>query len=164
MTVTYDDGTTGIAEDMAFLVQSSEAAALSTTSDGLDVHSLVSSYLDTLASVADSNGDGLYDGSHDSAELAYHLDAMISDYIDQNSLSDSDYAALHQDVIDHLAQDLNDVIPGTDGDLAADDQGHFTDDAAVLAALDQHFHEVLDHHSGMDDVAYSDSSFPDTSV
>ena len=165
MTVTYDDGTTGLAEDMAFTVQSSDLPASltdsSATPDALDVHSLVSSYLNTMATVADSNGDGLYDGSHGTGELAYHLDTAISDFIDTHGLTDDAYAAIHQDVMDHLAHDLNDVIPGTDGDLAFNDQGHVADDAAVLAALDQHFQDLVDHHTGVEDVAHVDTVHTD---
>ena len=154
MTIGYADGTTGGAEDMAFLVQSPETLSTTTTSEPLDVHGLVSTYLDTMVAVADANHDGLYDGSHSPAEFAYQLDTMITDYIQHNGLSDADYAHIHQDVIDHLASDLNDVIPGTDHDIAFNDQGHVTDDAAVLALADQHFQDLLDHHNSIDDSAY----------
>jgi hypothetical protein len=96
------------------------------------------------------------DQSPGSAELAYHLDSMITDFIDQHGLSDGAYASIHQDLMDHLAHGINEVIPGQENDLAFNDQGHVTDDAAVLAALDQHFQDLVDHHSSVDSVAYHD--------
>ena len=146
------------------ITESEFTKAASSLPDQADIPSLISSYLDTIAQQADSNGDGLADQSPGSAELAYHLDSMISDFIDHHGLSDDAYSSIHQEVIDHLAHDINDVIPGADSDLSSDDQGHFNDDAAVLAALDQHFQDVIDHHSGMDDVAYYDTTYIETSV
>jgi hypothetical protein len=130
--------------------------AVSSLPDQADIPTLISSYLETLAQQADSNGDGVADHSPGSAELAYHLDSMITDFIDQHGLSDSAYASIHQDLMDHLAHGINEVIPGQEHDLAFNDQGHVTDDAAVLAALDQHFQDLVDHHSSVDSVAYHD--------
>jgi hypothetical protein len=158
----FTDGSIGSLDDVSFGVLPPGQSDLASASDllspatALDVHGLVSSYLDTLSHVADSNGDGLYGGSHNAAELAYHLDAQITDYLDAHGMSDAAYAAIHQDVMDHIALDLNDVIPGTDHDLAFNDQGHVTDDAAVLVALDQHFQDLLDHHNSIDDSVYHD--------
>jgi len=130
--------------------------AVSSLPDQADIPTLISSYLDTIAQQADSNGDGVADQSPGSAELAYHLDSMITDFIDQHGLSDGAYASIHQDLMDHLAHGINEVIPGQEKDLAFNDQGHVTDDAAVLAALDQHFQDLVDHHSSVDSVAYHD--------
>ena len=138
------------------ITDSEVTQALSCLPDQADIPTLISSYLDTIAKQADSNGDGVADQSPGSAELAYHLDSMITDFIDQHSLSDGAYASIHQDLMDHLAHGINEVIPGQDQDLAFNDQGHVTDDAAVLAALDQHFQDLVDHHSSVDSVAYGD--------
>jgi hypothetical protein len=148
-------GTDGQITDSEFM------HAVSSLPDQADIPSLISSYLDTIAQQADSNGDGVADQSPGSAELAYHLDSMISDFIDHHGLSDGVYASIHQDLMDHLAHGINEVIPGQDQDLAFNDQGHVTDDAAVLAALDQHFQDLVDHHSSFDSVAYHDVPTPD---
>jgi hypothetical protein len=158
----YSDGSIGAVDDVAFGVLPVEPVSqvIPVDSSGhvapIDLHDLVSSYLTTLVQVQDSNGDGLYDGSQNPGELAYHLDAQITDYLDAHGMSDAAYAAIHQDVMDHIALNLNDVIPGTDHDLAFNDQGHVTDDAAVLVALDQHFQDLLDHHNSIDDSVYHD--------
>lgn len=138
------------------ITESEFTQAASSLPDQADIPTLISSYLDTIAQQADSNGDGVADQSPGSAELAYHLDSMISDFIDQHGLSDGAYASIHQDLMDHLAHGINEVIPGQENDLAFNDQGHVTDDAAVLAALDQHFQDLVDHHSSVDSVAYHD--------
>ena len=143
------------------ITESEFTHAASSLPDQTDIPSLISSYLDTIAQQADSNGDGVADQSPGSAELAYHLDSMISDFIDHHGLSDGAYASIHQDLMDHLAHGINEVIPGQDQDLAFNDQGHVTDDAAVLAALDQHFQDLVDHHSSFDSVAYHDVPTPD---
>jgi hypothetical protein len=130
--------------------------AICTLPDQADIPTLISSYLETIAQQADGNGDGVADQSPGSAELAYHLDSMITDFIDHHGLSDGAYASIHQDLMDHLAHGINEVIPGKAQDLAFNEQGHVTDDAAVLAALDQHFQDLVDHHSSVDSVAYDD--------
>ena len=138
------------------ITESEYSQAASSLPDQADIPSLISSYLDTIAQQADGNGDGVADHSPGSAELAYQLDTMITDFIDHHGLSDGAYASIHQDLMDHLAHGINEVIPGQDQDLAFNDQGHVTDDAAVLAALDQHFQDLVDHHSSLDSVAYHD--------
>jgi len=128
----------------------------STGSASLDVHHLVTTYLEAMSTIGDSNGDGHYDGSHGTGELAYNLDSVITNFIDNYSLSTSDYAHIHQSVMEHIARDLNDLMPGTDHDIAFDSHGHVVDDASVLVALDQHFQDLLDHHNSMADSAYHD--------
>ena len=61
-------------------------------------------------------------------------------------------------MIDHLAHGINEITPVQGGDLAFNDQGHVTDDAAVLAALDQHFQHLVDHHGNFDAAIYPDLS------
>jgi hypothetical protein len=138
--------------------------AASSLPDQADIPSLISSYLDTIAHQADSNGDGVADHSPGSAELAYHLDSMITEFIDHHGLSDGAYASIHQDLMDHLAHGINEVIHGQDQDLAFNDQGHVADDSAVLAALDQHIQDLVDHHSRNVDLPYHDTIHTETSV
>jgi hypothetical protein len=165
-------GGTGTAADVAFAAGSiqgpptisSLADASSSLPDQADIPTLISSYLDTIAQHADSNGDGVADQSPGSAELAYHLDSMITDFIDQHGLSDGAYASIHQDLMDHLAHGINEVIPGQDQDLAFNEQGHVADDSAVLAALDQHIQDLVDHHSRIVDLPYHDTIHTETSV
>jgi hypothetical protein len=165
MTVAYADGSTGLAEDVAFATSlSSLPQAASSLPDQVDIPTLISAYLDTIAQQADSNGDGVADQSPGTAELAYHLDSMISDFIDQHGLSDGAYASIHQDLMDHLAHGINEVIPGQENDLAFNDQGHVADDSAVLAALDQHIQDLVDHHSRNVDLPYPDTIHTETSV
>ena len=151
ISVIYADGSVGLADDMEFIAGSAIA-------DQVDIPSLASSYLDTMAKHVDVSGGGVADQSLGSAELAYRLDHVISDFIDHNGFSDGDYASIHQDVIDHLAHGINEITPVQGGDLAFNDQGHVTDDAAVLAALDQHFQHLVDHHGNFDAVIYPDLS------
>jgi hypothetical protein len=165
-------GGTGTAADVAFAAGSiqgpptisSLADASSSLPDQADIPTLISSYLDTIAQHADSNGDGVADQSPGSAELAYHLDSMITDFIDHHGLSDGAYASIHQDLMDHLAHGINEVIPGQDQDLAFNEQGHVADDSAVLAALDQHIQDLVDHHSRIVDLPYHDTIHTETSV
>jgi len=159
---TYGEGSTGLVHDVAFVTSQPNPdpllslSAQSADSQSIDVHVLVSSYLDALTHVTVGSVDGLSDGSHGTGELAYHLDAQISTFIDNHGLTNADYAAIHQDVMDHIAHDLNEVIPGSDHDIAFNDQGHVTDDASVLAAMDQHLQDLIDHHNSLDDFIYHD--------
>lgn len=137
MTVTYDDGTTGLAEDMAFAVQAADTS--------YPVHQLVASYLDTMAISGDTNGDG----NVDSGELAYGLDLVISNFIAENGLSIGDHAAIQQDVFNTLADDLSEI--DADGLKIAFDAAGDANGADVLAALDTHFEDMVE--------TYRDDSF-----
>ncbi|MBD2422902.1 hypothetical protein H6G16_05390 [Cyanobium sp. FACHB-13342] len=133
MTVTYDDGTTGLAEDMAFAVQAADTS--------YPVDQLVASYLDTMASSGDTDGSG----DLSVAELAYGLDYMVSSFVDSYGLSIEDHAVIQQDVYNQLAHELNDLSVDDGIDIAFDAAGD-ANGADVLAALDQHFMEIHDAH------------------
>ncbi|MCP9807160.1 hypothetical protein KBY71_11605, partial [Cyanobium sp. T1B-Tous] len=133
MTVTYDDGTTGLAEDMAFAVQSADTS--------YPVDQLVASYLDTMATSGDTDGNG----DLSVAELAYGLDHMVSSFVDSYGLSIEDHAVIQQEVYNQLAHDLNDLSVDDGIDIAFDAAGD-ANGADVLAALDDHFMEIHDAH------------------
>jgi hypothetical protein len=124
-------------------------------SDSPDLSHLVSSYLDTMHQVGDVDHNGTYDAGHSAAELNHQLDVSISDFIASHGISEASYASIHQQVIDHLGQDLNDLHTSPDHPVAFDSQGH-ADSAAVLATLDQHFQELQDHHNSLNDVIHHD--------
>jgi hypothetical protein len=133
MTVNYDDGTTGLAEDMAFTVQAADTS--------YPVDQLVASYLDTMA----ISGDTDCSGDLSVAELAYGLDHMVSSYVDSYGLSIEDHAVIQQEVYNQLAHDLNDLSVDDGIDIAFDAAGD-ANGADVLAALDDHFMEIHDAH------------------
>jgi len=133
MTVTLTDGKTILAEDTAFAVQSADTAYA--------VDELVASYLDTMATSGDTDGDG----DLTVAELAYGLDDMISSFIADHSLTADDYAAIQQDVFNTLADEISDIGLDAGIDIAFDASGD-ANGADVLAALDLHFQEIYDAH------------------
>ena len=165
MAVTYSDGTTGLAEDAAFVVQAADpldslealggallaqdAAELVSDSNpdasAYSVDDLVATYLHSMASFGDADGNG--DLGVD--ELAYGLDQAVSDFIDAHGLSVDDHASLQQEVFDSLATDIADLNLDESAALDGLDSAH-ADGAEVLAALDHHFQEIY--------TAYQDDS------
>lgn len=110
------------------------------------IDALLSTYLETMASSGDAEGDG----GLSPAELAYGLDDMVSSFIEENGLSIEDHAAIQRDVINTLAHELTDMqrdpFSAPDGpDIAVDSTGD-ANSADVLAALDHHFQEIYDAH------------------
>jgi hypothetical protein len=145
MTVSYADGTTGLAEDMGFAVQSAvttaEAPLASTSEPAYPVDALVTSYLESMAVAGDTDSNG----ELSAAELAYGLDDMVSQFIDAHGFSIDDYAAIQQEVYNELAHELNDLSIDDGIDIAFDATGD-ANGAEVLAALDDHFMDIYDAH------------------
>ena len=139
MTVTYEDGTTGLAEDMALAVQPVETTTADAVAPTYPLDELVASYLDTMTAFGDANGDG----ELNVGELAYGLDHHISSFIELNSLSPVEHAATQQDVFNTLTDDLADIDPAIAGEIALDSTGD-ANGVDVLAALDHHFLEAYD--------------------
>ena len=139
MTVTYEDGTTGLAEDMALAVQPVETTTADAVAPTYPLDELVASYLDTMTAFGDANGDG----ELNVGELAYGLDHHISSFIELNSLSPVEHAAIQQDVFNTLTDDLADIDPAIAGEIALDSTGD-ANGVDVLAALDHHFQEAYD--------------------
>ncbi|PWL23746.1 MAG: hypothetical protein DCO99_01075 [Synechococcus sp. XM-24] len=144
MTVTYDNGTTGLAEDVAFAVTSVDRAEIVVEPIAVDssavssVEDLVNSYIESMHSVGDLDGNGDLSQS----DFASDLDLAVSDYIDANALSADEYGAIEQEVFNLLAEQINDLDPDSPVDIQIDDQGN-ADAADLIAALDLTFDELM---------------------
>ncbi|MHA3960825.1 DUF5801 repeats-in-toxin domain-containing protein [Synechococcus sp. LTW-G] len=144
MTVTYDDGTTGLAEDVAFAVASVDRAEHVVEPIAVDssavssVEDLVSSYLESMSSAGDLDGNGDLSQS----EFASGLDLAVNDYLNANALSADEYGAIEQEVFNLLAEQINDLDPDSPVHIQIDDQGN-ADAADLIAALDLSFDELI---------------------
>ena len=144
MTVTYDDGTTGLAEDVAFAVASVDRAETLVEPIAVDssavssVEDLVSSYLESMHSAGDLDGNGDLSQS----EFASGLDLAVNDYLNANALSADEYGAIEQEVFNLLSEQINDLDPDSPVDIQIDDQGN-ADAADLIAALDLTFDELM---------------------
>ncbi|WP_415400195.1 hypothetical protein [Synechococcus sp. W4D4] len=144
MTVTYDDGSTGLAEDVAFAVASVDHPDASLepivvdSSAASSVEDLVSSYLESMHTIGDLDGNG----DLSQAELASGLDLAVSDYLDANALSADAYGVIEQEVFNVLAEQINDLESDSPVDIQIDDQGN-ADGADLIAALDQTFDDLM---------------------
>jgi hypothetical protein len=140
---------------------------------------LVHQLLDAVQSVvaeADPSGSAATSSSLRPAEFCYELDSVISQYLEHNALSPSQYDHIQQQVVNSLAHHLSGdgVLHGgdgggdsfsagddsVDGHLARDHDGN-ADMANVLHLLDHHFSAELHASShdlgGMD--VHPDSGF-----
>lgn len=96
------------------------------------VSELVYQFLD----MANSLAKGSTGNPERQASLMYELDSLISNYLDENQLSTNDYAALEQQVLNSLAEQI--ILEGDDPreiDLGADDNGNFAAES-VFSALE----------------------------
>ncbi len=155
--VEYEDGSTGLAEDVAFAVQSSPDELASaqegdpTTEDAMSssplIDELVSGYLDTMQASGDTDGDG-----HVSqVELAYGLDEAVSNFLDSNGLSADEFHSIQQEVFNELADQLSDLDTDASIGSVADAAGD-ADAASVLAALESNLDDlVVANHLEHDD-------------
>jgi len=94
------------------------------------VSELVNQFLD----MASSLGRGSTGNPERQASLMYELDSLISNYLDENQLSTDDYAALEQQVLNSLAEQI--ILEG-DGtreiDIGADENGNFAAESVFTA-------------------------------
>ena len=96
------------------------------------VSELVNQFLDMANSLARSSTES----TDRQASLMYELDSLISNYLDENQLSTDDYAALEQQVLNSLAEQI--ILEGDEAkeiDLGADDNGNFAAES-VFSALE----------------------------
>ena len=152
MTVSYDDGSTGLAEDVAFAVSQMiddtesidadsvpvESAVGADQADGSSIDLLVAEYLEAMQDCGDLDGDG----NVDVAELAYGLDEAVSNFLEVNSLSAEDYDVIQQEVFNQLADQLNALDSDEPAEIGVDQFGDAVA-ASVLAALDDNFDDLL---------------------
>ena len=152
MTVSYDDGSTGLAEDVAFAVSQMiddtesidadsvpvESAVGADQADGSSIDLLVAEYLEAMQDGGDLDGDG----NVDVAELAYGLDEAVSNFLEVNSLSAEDYDVIQQEVFNQLADQLNALDSDEPAEIGVDQFGDAVA-ASVLAALDDNFDDLL---------------------
>ena len=145
--VEYEDGTLGLGEDVAFVatldgdqdesLESSDSQS-SMLEDVDPIGGLVSTYLETMQSSGDLDGDG----NVSVAELAYGLDEAVTSFLEMNSLSADEYESIQQEVFNQLAHQLTDLDPDNPVEIALDEVGD-ADAASVLAALDDNFDNLL---------------------
>ncbi|MCP9850685.1 hypothetical protein, partial [Cyanobium sp. Morenito 9A2] len=114
-----------------------EPAALVLVAD--DVHALVDNFLTNLHT-NDSDGTVL---SHN--DVVYELDVAVSAFITDHGITADQYHDIHQQVIDHIAQDLQDHGLVDSTAIQHDPAGH-ADGSDVIAALDTHFQDLYDTH------------------
>jgi hypothetical protein len=93
-----------------------------------------------------NSGDLDADGDLSSDELAYGLDQAVSNFIEDNSLSADDYGAIQQEVLNLLADELNELDTDSILEIAINDAGD-ADAASVIAALDDNFDDLVLHES-----------------
>jgi hypothetical protein len=158
--VFYDDGSIGVADDMAFNQTSvtqadaptestdtelavladgdSETAAddgepsigmneIESNDNSTDIGELVANYLETINSQdLDSQNE------YTSAELAYALDELVSDYIESNGIPVDEYASIQEDVLNAIDDDyVNDF----NGDVSIDSGLELSADNGSLSPL-----------------------------
>ena len=147
--VEYEDGTFGLAEDVAFAA-TLEAADHTTSMDDdpYPIGDLVSTYLESMQTSGDLDGDG----NVSVEELAYGLDEAVTSFLEANSLSADEYESIQQEVFNQLAHQLTDLDPDNPVEIALDEVGD-ADAASVLAALDDNFDDLLQPQTeDLDDV------------
>ncbi|MFM7675967.1 MAG: hypothetical protein ACKO5F_10375 [Synechococcus sp.] len=95
------------------------------------------------------------------AELAYGLDQTVSSYLEQQGLSLDHYHDIQQELLNALADVMEQRGITEQGAFAVDEFGN-ADGAEVLGALDGHLHDLLDdppslHHGlGFEDSTAAD--------
>ncbi|MFM7314277.1 MAG: hypothetical protein ACKO0M_14135 [Cyanobium sp.] len=134
------------------------------------VHQLLTA-VQAVAHEADSPVDGISPVSSRPAEFCYELDTVISQYLEHNELSASEYEHIQQQVINTLAHHLHHGLQAVD---AADSglQGDHPDSSDLAASLNFDHHgnaemadvlHLLDHHFSADPpVAAQDHGLADT--
>jgi len=120
-----------------------------------DLSHLVTSYLDSLHQDDPGDHGGDHASGNSTHDLPHQLDVAVSNFILEHGLSESSYASIHQEVIDHIDRDLSHSNDGHETSVAHDDQGH-ADSAEVLAALDQHLQDLQEHHNSLADPSHHD--------
>ena len=91
---------------------------------------LVNQFLDTANSLAPTSTGG----TERQASLMYELDNLISNYLDENQMSTDDYAALEQQVLNSLAEQIIlDSEDNTETNLGADDNGNYAAELVFTA-------------------------------
>jgi hypothetical protein len=120
-----------------------------------DLSHLVTSYLDSIHqaepgdhSVNNAPGNSTHDMSH-------QLDVTVSNFILEHGLSESSYASIHQEVMDHLDRDISHSNDSHEHSVAHGDQGH-ADSAEALVALDQHLQDLREHHNNNAETSHHD--------
>ncbi len=139
------DGTTGLVADAGFAVdnpadnQTLTDQSVDIVSAEMDVSDLIASYLDLVHS------ELVYDSgvAPSIAELAYGLDQVVSDYISNHELSADDFAAIQNDVLSQLADDLNGL-----SDHGQESQGldATPSPSEVFSSLQEYPQELYDHY------------------
>jgi hypothetical protein len=178
--VLYDDGSHGLAEDMAFIqtllsedesnVDAAEAelAALgnvdgeaveadgelfSITSDEESdpeetaITDLVADYLEIINSQGTDSQDDYVE-----AELAYALDALVSDYIESNEISIDEYSSIQEDVLNAIDNDY-----GSDFDNDASIDSAIDNDLSALTQLEVDLPDAIDMSDIPSSTDYNDS-------
>jgi hypothetical protein len=139
------DGTTGLAADTGFAVdspsldQSFADQPAESSSAELEVSDLNGSFLDLIHSEP-VQGVGVQPST---AEIAHGLDQIVSDYISNHGLSADDFAAIHDDVIHHLADDLYSL---TGHEHEGADLDAMPNPLEVFSGVQEHAQELHDHY------------------
>ena len=139
------DGSTGLVVDAGFAVdEPTDNQALTDQSANLasaevEVADLIVSFLDVVHSDVVQD-DGV---APSTAELAYGLDQVVTSYISTHELSVDDYAAIHNDVLSQLADDLNDV---SGHGQENQDQDAAASASEVFSGLQEYAQELYDHY------------------
>jgi hypothetical protein len=134
LTVSYSDGSTGLAEDLAFRVGEADSS-MPASGDLYGIDQLVSHYLSEIG----LSGDALTPEI-----LAYQMDQAVSDYIDVNGLSVDQYGSVLHDAYSHLASQLEALDPDLPSSLTVDPDGDgVIDEQAVLGALDDNLADLV---------------------
>jgi hypothetical protein len=140
-TVIYDDGTTGVADDMAFIqtfITERDESPESVTgepatpneadpADYNDIGELIADYLEIVHSQ-----DLDQQVTNVDAELAHALDELVSDYIELNGISIEEYASIQEDVLNAMDRGNN---YGFDDDGGIHPNPDGTPDDGGLSAL-----------------------------
>jgi hypothetical protein len=139
------DGAAGLVADAGFAVDSpSDNQPMTDQSAGLpaaqvEVTDLIGSFLDLIHSEVVQDA-GVQPST---AELAYGLDQVVSNYISTNGLSADDFAVIHDDVLHHLADDLHGLSgQGQQGQ----DQDATPNPVDVFSGLQEHAQELYDQY------------------
>ncbi|MEI6830738.1 MAG: DUF5801 repeats-in-toxin domain-containing protein, partial [Synechococcaceae cyanobacterium ELA445] len=116
-----------------------------------DVHGLVDQFLVGLHT-NDTTGAA---PTHN--DVIYELDLAVSAFIQDHGITADQYHDIHQQVIDHLAQDLQ-QHGLVDPTAIHHDTGGHADGSDVIAAVDTHFSDLYHNHFDTNDVHVYDAS------
>jgi hypothetical protein len=115
------------------------------------ISALVDAFLEAAQAVVASSDPEVSEARP--AELTYELDQAVSNYLDVHQLSPEHYDAIHQDVVNTIANHLGDEASDHALSISLDEHGN-AGLSDVITLLDHHYSDSVDlMHDPLDAVA-----------